>query len=141
MDKTTSFLVVAMILFCFCVGFIIYTGALRDKVKELSNKIKKLEETYVIRTGFITGYGEYKIITMDGGRMWYHYHYNTSKNWAVEIEGPVDYALLDRISALTKLADYVKMSGTLFSNRSTIDKEREMLEKAGFEVKFEKEKE
>ena len=93
------------------------------------------QSTILRKQGWMIGFGQYELLSLDGGEQWYAVENGASG--AVIIRGTADEVfpgLLSQLYGLNTLVDYVKKNGpiTLWGERAMTD--LVILESAGFTV-------
>ena len=83
-------------------------------------------KTYRERVGYAQGWGNYKLLSVDGGQHWY-----SNREGVLE---PADEGLLEHLRAIEAMTAYVSQHGPLLSGQGDVEQEIELLEAAGFTV-------
>lgn len=93
------------------------------------------EETYLRKQGFTRGFGNYELLSFDGGKRWYAVE--RGEDGAVIIRGLADEVfpgLLSRLEGLDALEAYVANNGPITLSGERAETEKAILEAAGFTV-------
>ena len=106
---------------------------LTDKNKQLTRNLKYYESTYLSLAGFASGWGNYNLVSLDGGKSWYAIE---KKAGITEMLGPAERVfpgLLDHIKGMGDMANYVMKYGPI-SISDMGDYQRSLLGNAGITV-------
>lgn len=97
------------------------------EVDGLQREIRDYRSTYLWRNGWSAAYGQYRLVSIDGGGTWHEVDDHR------KIIGPADRDLVEHIDGLDALKSYVEANGPIGSRPITKDDVR-ALERAGFTV-------
>jgi len=94
---------------------------------------------YLVKSGWMEGYGTYLFCSLDYGRHWVAAEYTDTdtSNWGIRILGqPEDVwpELLGKVEGFEMLSDYVEKYGPLTLSGKNVRVEKALLEQAGFTV-------
>lgn len=91
---------------------------------------RQMQARYRTRVGWRLGYGNYRLVTLDGGRCWYDF--TTDEQEAVHISGLADAALVRELEGTEALSAHIATHGPLDIDDAAV---WPLLEAAGFEVR------
>ncbi|MFA6437154.1 MAG: hypothetical protein WC242_03250 [Candidatus Paceibacterota bacterium] len=95
------------------------------------------QKTYLHKSGYMEGYGNYLLRSFDGGKNWFAIDLERAKNHEVVILGPVEdiySGLMAKIQGFDDLSTYVREHGPITLSGENAAQEKAILEKAGFTV-------
>jgi hypothetical protein len=126
-----KFLVLAVMLIGMAAGWFFVYEYYASDLKDLSY----YQKTYLKQSGYSDGFGNYTLRSLDGGKNWYAVDEEVGN---VRIKGPAKQVypgLLEHLAAIDKLIKYAEKNGPITFTGERAARDRQMLEKAGFELK------
>jgi len=129
---------IAEVIFFFVVMggmFVLGMALQRYRSKDDRYELEKYRGTYLKQNGYLEGYGQYMLISLDGGLAWYAYDIIRGK---VVILGAAEEkfpGLLEQLRGLDELTAYVRKHGAVTLSGGHANEEIAILKRAGFEVK------
>lgn len=124
--------ILSYVIITFCAYLVFVVGEkIYYKINSLKRELKHYRETYLWKSGYLIGYGNYRLISIDSGKSWYAtegFHDN------VKILGDVEEVypgLMTSLKAWDDLTNYALKNGPIDVG-SMSDGESSILKNAGF---------
>lgn len=118
--------------------------SLYQEVKKLREKLFYYNRKYLYKSGYMTGYGSYELVSLSGGKSWYAaqtglvdttpWHYEVTD---VRILGPAEEiypGLLSKLNGMETLMKHITENGPLTLTGERTQKDIQLLREAGFEI-------
>jgi len=102
------------------------------------NDLAYYQKNFLRQSGYSDRFGTYNIRSLDGGKNWYAVDEEVGN---IRIKGPVRQVfpgLLEHLEAIDKLIKYAEKNGPITFAGQRAARDRQVLERAGFELKNKK---
>ena len=110
--------------------FLLWYNAQKE-LRRTKESLKYFEETFHSTSGSALGFGDFDLITLDGGKHWWNI---TRTNEGTVVNGPANPKLLAHIKGLEDLYAYALKNGPIGS-RPITEEDIKVLQNADFEVR------